>query len=256
VFDQVFDFLGVVEHKNLGQNGYSLQVDREGPQELLDGVAVMNENRKGDAWNKDEKDLEGVVSCRAFIVRAFVRLFEAHQQHDKQRHQDVHDFEDSVVHGGEIFEQVEVAGCEDYEVQLLSLLIVLLMRFKEPYKSSYYESTARYDTFQIFLILIPCIALAVFVHYGNAVKELLWTFSIYLEAVAILPQIFVLHYTKTIENLTAHYMFFLGSYRGLYILNWIYRYLTEMYYRQWLVWISGAIQTVLYVDFFFHYIKA
>jgi len=94
------------------------------------------------------------------------------------------------------------------------------------------------------------------VHYDTSVKELLWTFSIYLEAVAILPQIFVLHYTKKIENLTSHYMFFLGSYRAFYILNWIARYMTEMYYRQWIVWISGVIQTVLYIDFFFHYIKA
>merc|ERR1712032_1136935 len=118
---------------------------------------------------------------------------------------------------------------------LMSLLIVVLMRFIEPYKSSYENETAKHDT---------------------SVKELLWTFSIYLEAVAILPQIFVLHYTKKIENLTSHYMFFLGSYRAFYILNWIYRYMTEMYYRQWIVWISGVIQTVLYIDFFFHYIKA
>merc|ERR1712032_1717531 len=139
---------------------------------------------------------------------------------------------------------------------VMSLAIVLLMRLKEPYKSSYINETQKHDTFQRWIIFLPCIALAVMVHYDNSVKELLWTFSIYLEAVAILPQIFVLHYTKKIENLTSHYMFFLGSYRALYILNWIYRYMTEMYYRQWLVWISGAIQTVLYVDFFFHYIKA
>ena len=30
------------------------------------------------------------------------------------------------------------------------------------------------------------------------------------------------------------------------ILNWIYRYFTEPRYRQWLVWISGCIQTALY----------
>lgn len=31
---QVFNCSGVVEHKNLGQNGNSFQVDGEGPQEL------------------------------------------------------------------------------------------------------------------------------------------------------------------------------------------------------------------------------
>lgn len=137
-----------------------------------------------------------------------------------------------------------------------SVGIVFLMRFKEPYKSSYANETKKHDTFQTWIIILPCIALAGLIHYDSTIKELLWTFSIYLEAVAILPQIFVLHYTKKIENLTSHYMFFLGSYRALYILNWIYRYLTEMYYRQTIVWISGVVQTILYLDFFFHYLKA
>lgn len=51
--------------------------------------------------------------------------------------------------------------------------------------------------------------------------QLLWTFSIYLEAVAILPQLIVLQRYSVVENLTGHYVFFLGAYRGLYILNWV-----------------------------------
>lgn len=43
------------------------------------------------------------------------------------------------------------------------------------------------------------------------------------------------------------------SYRGLYVLNWIYRFYTEPHYRQWLVWISGLVQTGLYADFFYYY---
>lgn len=37
-----------------------------------------------------------------------------------------------------------------------------------------------------------------------------------------------------------------SAYRGLYIINWVYRYFTEPHYRQWLVWISGVVQTALY----------
>ena len=36
--------------------------------------------------------------------------------------------------------------------------------------------------------------------------QLLWTFSIYLEAVVILPQFVVIHYTKQIDNFTSYYM--------------------------------------------------
>ena len=44
-----------------------------------------------------------------------------------------------------------------------------------------------------------------------------------------------------------------SAYRGLYILNWIYRFSTERHYRQWIVWVSGVVQTLLYADFFYYY---
>lgn len=53
--------------------------------------------------------------------------------------------------------------------------------------------------------------------------EVLWAFSIYLEAVAILPQLFMLQRTGEAETITAHYLFALGAYRALYIPNWVYR---------------------------------
>lgn len=51
----------------------------------------------------------------------------------------------------------------------------------------------------------------------------MWTFSIYLESVAIMPQLFMLSRTGNAETITAHYLFALGSYRALYIVNWIFR---------------------------------
>jgi len=55
-----------------------------------------------------------------------------------------------------------------------------------------------------------------------------------------------------VENLTSHYVFALGSYRGFYLLNWIYRYCTEDDYQQRIVWLSGIVQTALYCDFFWY----
>ena len=40
--------------------------------------------------------------------------------------------------------------------------------------------------------------------------QVLWTFSIYLEAVAILPQLVMLQNCGNVDNLTGHYVFFLG----------------------------------------------
>jgi len=108
----------------------------------------------------------------------------------------------------------------------------------------------------------PCFALAFLTHLiGSGIKdfslmELLWTFSIYLEAVAILPQLIVLQRYGEVENLTGNYIFFMGAYRALYILNWIYRANFEEHYRHhWVVYICGVIQTLLYADFFYYYLK-
>ena len=44
---------------------------------------------------------------------------------------------------------------------------------------------------------------------------MLWTFSIYLEAVAILPQLVLMQRTQNIDNLTGNYVFLLGwAWRG------------------------------------------
>lgn len=134
--------------------------------------------------------------------------------------------------------------------------IVYMIRFKEPYKSKYDKSQ---DSFlHMKFAVAPCAVLAL---VSSLVKrelnpiDILWTFSIFLEALAIVPQLFVLQRYREVENLTGHYVFFLGAYRFLYILNWVYRSHYESFYRHnWLVYISGAIQTALYVDFFYYYV--
>jgi len=101
------------------------------------------------------------------------------------------------------------------------------------------------DTFRIIFLVLPCSLLSVFINHELSAVEILWTFSIYLEAVAILPQLVLLQRTKNIDTLTSNYVFLLGGYRALYLLNWIYRYSTEPGYSQWIVWISGLVQTLL-----------
>lgn len=48
------------------------------------------------------------------------------------------------------------------------------------------------------------------IHIPVHVHQVLWTFSIYLEAVAILPQLVLLQRTNNIDNLTGNYVFLLG----------------------------------------------
>ena len=83
--------------------------------------------------------------------------------------------------------------------------------------------------------------------------QMLWAFSIWLEAVAILPQLFMLQRTGEAETITTHYLFALGAYRALYIPNWIWRYFAEGGYVDPISVLAGIVQTVLYSDFFWIY---
>jgi ER lumen protein retaining receptor len=61
-----------------------------------------------------------------------------------------------------------------------------------------------------------CAVLALIINEEFSLVEILWTFSIYLEAVAIIPQLMVVHafaraQSGFVEGLTSHYVFALVS---------------------------------------------
>ena len=99
-------------------------------------------------------------------------------------------------------------------------------------------------SFRIEFLLGPVALLALVLNHEFSLMEILWTFSIYLESVAILPQLFMVQKTGEAESITSHYLFALGSYRGLYILNWIYRY----YFEGKHVWIFAEKYLVVYTQ--------
>jgi ER lumen protein retaining receptor len=78
--------------------------------------------------------------------------------------------------------------------------------------------------------------------------KMVWTFSIELESVCVLPQLQLLRQTSVPTVLDSYYLLTLGSYRFFYILNWIYRGAKEGYWEP-VAFIFGVIQTLLYVDF-------
>jgi ER lumen protein retaining receptor len=137
--------------------------------------------------------------------------------------------------------------------------IIYTIRFQEPIKSTYDKAQ---DTFLHWRFAVaPCAVIALTTHLIGGPKldmvELLWTFSIYLESIAILPQLIVLQRYREVENLTGNYIFFMGAYRALYIVNWIYRAHTEKGYKHhWVVYFCGVVQTLLYADFFYYYLKS
>lgn len=156
-------------------------------------------------------------------------------------------------------------SCMKIAYILSTASIVYMIRLSDPICTTYDKAQ---DTFRHWAFAVgPCAVLATLTHFISGegsgyslfvnIQELLWTFSIYLESIAILPQLILLQRYREVENLTGNYIFFMGSYRALYILNWIYRTYYEPGYRHhYVAYFCGVLQTLLYADFFYYYMQS
>ncbi len=132
--------------------------------------------------------------------------------------------------------------------------IIYMVKETEPFKTNYDKAQDSFLHWQFAVAPCAVLSLVTTIVSGFEIMDLFWYLSIYLEALAIVPQLIVLQRYREVENLTGHYVLFLGMYRALYILNWIYRSYHETYYKHnWVVYICGFVQTALYLDFFYYY---
>jgi ER lumen protein retaining receptor len=104
--------------------------------------------------------------------------------------------------------------------------------------------------------------LTLLIHTNYIMFELSWSYSIWLESLAIYPQLHMIMKIKEVENITSNYMASLGLYRFFYILNWYWDWDFRIYKISmgitvcWTSILGGIVQTVLYADFLYYYIKS
>lgn len=94
-------------------------------------------------------------------------------------------------------------------------------------------------------------------------KKLPWSwldtfrdFSLILESLAVLPQLTLLAHTSVPTVINSYYLLALGSYRALYILNWIVRWADKKdgFFEPVAV-IFGILQTCFYIEFAWIYYR-
>ncbi|KAL4921047.1 ER lumen protein retaining receptor-domain-containing protein [Aspergillus aurantiobrunneus] len=100
------------------------------------------------------------------------------------------------------------------------------------------------------LVLAP-IVIPIFSKYSRSLwfEDILWTFSIILESVCVLPQLLLLRQTTVPTVINSYYLLMLGSYRAFYIINWFVRAVGSEHHVDWISIIFGIIQTAFYIDF-------
>lgn len=113
----------------------------------------------------------------------------------------------------------------------------------------------RRDTLPLGVVLVPTFVLTlVFGVYSvqdhGLIVEFLWIFSMYLEAVAMLPQ--YIYCYRDPENscpLVSSYVLTMGGYRMVFGLSWAYHYLVMPYYLDVSSLISGILGIVFFCDY-------
>ena len=133
---------------------------------------------------------------------------------------------------------------------LSSTIIIVLIKFV--FNKTYERQK---DNFRSIFIFIICIPLAYFTAPRNGLWILMHSYSLWLEAFAIVPQFILIVRSRKVDVMGKDYIFLLSIYRLLYVINWIYKLVVDSIKSPKNVWISGIVQTIIYADFIYEYIK-
>ena len=132
-----------------------------------------------------------------------------------------------------------------------TFVIVIQLRKKRRHISEDFDLVPR------LALLVPCmISAAIYQHHvpPHTIQELLWTFSILLESVALIPQLYLLHKETFVYAYMAHYLALLVLYRFMYCVNWVVRWTYFNHSTPLLVCLAGIVQNILLVDFVYYYL--
>ena len=154
------------------------------------------------------------------------------------------------------------------EVTSCCLIIILIYFINKKYKET---SDTLIDTCPYYYFAIPCYILALFVHTtlnSFFFTDVNWTFAMYLEAVAIYPQIKLFMAKKgQIETYTSHYVALCGLSRLLSLIFWYDTYpelnsyssskfVILSQYSGYFIILSQVLQLIILADYYYLYFKA
>mmetsp|Transcript_61259 Transcript_61259/g.141420 ORF Transcript_61259/g.141420 Transcript_61259/m.141420 type:complete len:246 (+) Transcript_61259:41-778(+) len=129
-----------------------------------------------------------------------------------------------------------------------ALAAVALMRFHPVIKTSY---NAKQDSLNYWVWCVPpALLLAIASAMLWQAEEVRWTFSLWLEAFAVVPQLYMLRGSCDLSLVPDLYIDFLAKYRLAYFINWLWRSFGPAALVIPAQFEAGAVQLVLYFAFF------
>eukprot|EP00579_Thalassiosira_antarctica_P010216 CAMPEP_0201908642 /NCGR_PEP_ID=MMETSP0903-20130614/695_1 /ASSEMBLY_ACC=CAM_ASM_000552 /TAXON_ID=420261 /ORGANISM="Thalassiosira antarctica, Strain CCMP982" /LENGTH=349 /DNA_ID=CAMNT_0048443035 /DNA_START=55 /DNA_END=1105 /DNA_ORIENTATION=- len=141
-----------------------------------------------------------------------------------------------------------------------------------PFKSTYQGALDKFGEMHVppgmgaVYLAVPMLILAIIVHpnlNSDFMSDAAWTYAMYLESVALVPQLFMFQKQTSgvVELLTAHFVAALGFGRLMEFMFWVYSYhelatSAGSKLPGYLALFSQLMQLVLMLDFFWYYYLA
>lgn len=145
----------------------------------------------------------------------------------------------------------ERAYNQSMKIVYIAFQVYLVTQFYGPYKYTY---SKKYDTFNIPIFLVVSAALSLIFKndtstVGEYVDEYAYTVSLFLESLAILPQLALSQDCGEIEKLTTISITLLGLYRLNYLVYFLVLVVAGRSVDTLMI-VTSLVQSVLYIDFF------
>lgn len=141
-----------------------------------------------------------------------------------------------------------------------------------PFKGTYQGDLDKFGEFNVppgygaVYLAGPALIIAILIHpslNSDFMSDVAWTYSMYLESMALIPQLYMFQKQTTgvVELLTAHFVAALGFGRMMEFLFWMYSYhelasSSGSKLPGYLALFSQVVQLVLLIDFFWYYFMA
>lgn len=145
-----------------------------------------------------------------------------------------------------------------------TLYVIWMIRFK--LKSSYIKEL---DNLRLYFVVAPSAILAILIHPFTThwrIIRIAWAFSLYLEAVSVLPQLRFMQNAKMVETFTGYYVFALGVSRFMALAYWLIQtYETRGaflflvgsgYFWFFAAFLAEMVQSFILADFCYYYMKS
>jgi hypothetical protein len=139
-------------------------------------------------------------------------------------------------------------------------------------KGKYHDTyDSQHDSLDYKYFVFPALAVAFLVHTNlnrNLITDVMWTFSMYLETAAIVPQLVLFHSKRgQIEKYTSHFVALQGLSRLFSLLFWYdtYAELNETQansysllqeYCGYMIIASQVVQLIIMCDYYYFYFKS